>query len=142
METKAPTRSKKRMSTLGRDILVGLKEYAAYKRGETTGVKLYTFPTIPQDVDVKSIRGKLGMTQEQFTTFGFSLSAIRHWEGPSPHAGGTRASAAHGNRPQPYGGARNAPSVLSRDARNFSVPYLWLLARPLKTAICFGEKMR
>ena len=80
MAIKAPVKSKKRMTAVGRDVLTGLKEYAAYKRGETTGVKLYTFPTIPQDVDVKSIRGKLGMTQEQFTTFGFSLSAIRHWE--------------------------------------------------------------
>ena len=80
MATKAPAKSKKRMSTVGRDILAGLKEYAAYKRGEKTGVKLYSFPTIPEDVDVKSIRGKLGMTQVQFTSFGFSLSAIRHWE--------------------------------------------------------------
>ena len=80
MPTKAPVESKKRLSAVGRDVLTGLKEYAAYKRGEKTGVKLYTFPTIPEDVDVKSIRGKLGMTQEQFTTFGFSLSAIRQWE--------------------------------------------------------------
>ena len=79
MATKV-TKSKKRMSTAGRDILAGLKEYAAYKRGEKTGVKLYTFSKVPEDVDVKSIRGKLGMTQEQFTSFGFSLSAIRHWE--------------------------------------------------------------
>ncbi len=26
----------------------------------------------------QTIRGRLGMTQEQFTSFGFSLSAIRH----------------------------------------------------------------
>ncbi len=80
MATKAAANSKKRISVVGRDILSGLKEYAAYKRGEKTGAKLYTFPAIPEDVDVKSIRGKLGMTQEQFTSFGFSLSAIRHWE--------------------------------------------------------------
>ena len=80
MATKAPAKSKQRMSKVGCDILAGLQEYAAYKRGEKTGVKLYTFPAIPEDVDVKSIRGKLGMTQEQFTSFGFSLSAIRHWE--------------------------------------------------------------
>ena len=73
MAIKAPVKSKKRMSAVGRDVLTGLKEYAAYKRGETTGVKLYTFPTIPQDVDVKSIRGKLGMTQEQVHDFRFLL---------------------------------------------------------------------
>lgn len=80
MTTKAPAKSKKGMSAVGRDILAGLNEYAAHKRGEKTGIKVYTFPKVPEDVDVKSIRGKLCMTQEQFTSFGFSLSAIRHWE--------------------------------------------------------------
>jgi transcriptional regulator with XRE-family HTH domain len=33
-------------------------------------------------VDVKSIRHKLNMTQSRFSeTFGFSLDAIKHWEG-------------------------------------------------------------
>ena len=80
MATKATAKSKKRMSPLARDIMSGLKEYAAQKRGEKTGIKIYTFPKVPEDVDVKSIRGKLGMTQQQFTSFGFSLGAIRHWE--------------------------------------------------------------
>jgi DNA-binding transcriptional regulator YiaG len=57
---------------------VPLSVYAKKKR--QAGAKLYTFPTISEDVDVKSIRSKLGVTQEQFTSFGFSLSAIRHWE--------------------------------------------------------------
>ena len=56
MATKV-TKSKKRMSAAGRDILEGLKEYSAYKSGEKTGAKLYTFPKVPEDVDVKSIRG-------------------------------------------------------------------------------------
>ena len=35
----------------------------------------------PQDVDVKAIRNRLGMTQARFSdTFGFSLDAIKHWE--------------------------------------------------------------
>ena len=80
MATKTKSKGKKRLSTVARDILAGLRAYGAYKRGEKTGIKVYTFPKVPEAVDVKSIRGKLGMTQEQFTTFGFSLSAIRHWE--------------------------------------------------------------
>jgi putative transcriptional regulator len=37
---------------------------------------------VPQDVDVKAIRNRLGMTQARFSeTFGFSLDAIKHWEG-------------------------------------------------------------
>ncbi len=45
MATKA-TKSKKRMSAVGRDILTGLPEYAAYKRGEKTGANLYTFAKV------------------------------------------------------------------------------------------------
>ena len=52
MATKAGTKSKKRMSPLGRDIMTGLKEYAAHKRGEKTGIRVYTFPKVPEDVDV------------------------------------------------------------------------------------------
>lgn len=75
------TISKKRLSPIARDIMESLEEYRAYKRGEKTDVKVISVSSkIPNDVDVKSIRGKLGMTQEQFTSFGFSLSAIRHWE--------------------------------------------------------------
>ena len=62
MRTKV-TKSKKRMSAVGRDILQGLKEYAAYSRGEKTGDKLYTFSKASEGVNVKSIRAKLGMTQ-------------------------------------------------------------------------------
>lgn len=37
---------------------------------------------VPDEVDVKSIRNKLRMTQARFSdTFGFSLDAIKHWEG-------------------------------------------------------------
>ena len=62
-------------------IEASLKEYAAYKRGEPTDVVVYRYAQkSPDPVDVKSIRSKLGMTQQQFTSFGFSLSAIRHWE--------------------------------------------------------------
>ena len=76
------TISKRGLSPLARDIVESLEEYAAFRRGEKTGAKVVRVsPTnVPEDVDVKSIRSKLGMTQEQFASFGFSLSAIRHWE--------------------------------------------------------------
>ena len=80
MATKTAAKPGKRLSPLARDIVAGLKEYGACKHGEKTNVNIYTFPKVPEDFDVNGIRGKLGMTQEQFTTFGFSLSAIRHWE--------------------------------------------------------------
>jgi len=72
--------SKEGLSSFALEIAESLQEYSTYKRGKKTAVKVYTYPKIPEDINVKSIRNKLGMTQEQFTSFGFSLSAIRHWE--------------------------------------------------------------
>lgn len=102
MVTKPEKQPKKNLSPLARDLLDGLEEYAAYKRGEKTGIKVYTYPKVPGSVDVKAIRTKLGMTQEQFTSFGFSLSAIRHWE-------------AH--RRTPEGSARVLLSVIDHNPR-------------------------
>jgi putative transcriptional regulator len=46
----------------------------------------------PRAIDVKAVRAKVGMTQEQFAArFGFSTATPRHWErgdraphGPAP----------------------------------------------------------
>lgn len=36
---------------------------------------------IPQEIDVKAIRAKLGMTQPEFAgRFGFSIKTLQHWE--------------------------------------------------------------
>ncbi len=72
-----------KLSPLGQSILQGLQEAIAYKRGdlaEGKGVEVHRYPHIPEQVDVKSIRKHLGLTQEEFTQFGFTVSAIRHWE--------------------------------------------------------------
>jgi len=56
----------------------GLNDVEAFLAGEQEGFKAH----VPQDVDVKAIRNRLGMTQARFSdTFGFSLDAIKHWEG-------------------------------------------------------------
>ena len=59
-------------------IIQGLKEAQAYENGEREGYKV----TVPPTVDVKSIRKQLKMTQAAFSdSFGFSLDAVKHWEG-------------------------------------------------------------
>lgn len=36
---------------------------------------------IPAEIDVRAIRGRLGLTQQEFATrFGFSVNTVRHWE--------------------------------------------------------------
>jgi putative transcriptional regulator len=55
-----------------------LNDVQAFLAGEQEGFKAH----VPQEVDVKAIRDRLGMTQARFSnTFGFSLDAIKHWEG-------------------------------------------------------------
>jgi putative transcriptional regulator len=60
------------------DLRNGIKEAEAYLAGERAGYKV----TVPAAVDVKAIRQRLHMTQAAFSqTFGFSLDAVKHWEG-------------------------------------------------------------
>jgi putative transcriptional regulator len=36
---------------------------------------------IPEEIDVRAIRVRLGLTQQEFAiSFGFSVNTVRHWE--------------------------------------------------------------
>jgi putative transcriptional regulator len=66
------------MATIFHDLMTGLDEVDAFLAGKTAGYKV----SLPADVDVKGIRKRLKMTQARFSdTFGFSLDAVKHWEG-------------------------------------------------------------
>ena len=66
-------------STVADSIRRGLEEAAAYADGPAD-VSRYGVH-IPESMDVKAIRAKLGMTQEEFAgRFGFSIKTLRHWE--------------------------------------------------------------
>jgi putative transcriptional regulator len=66
------------MKTAFEELMTGLDEVQAFLAGERKGFKVH----VPDEVDVRSIRHKLNMTQSRFSdTFGFSLDAIKHWEG-------------------------------------------------------------
>lgn len=72
------------MSTAFESIKQGLQEAIAHAKGETNGIRVHR----PRVVDVKAVRAKVGMTQEQFAArFGFSTTTLRHWErgDRSPH---------------------------------------------------------
>ncbi|MGE8548421.1 helix-turn-helix domain-containing protein [Alcaligenes sp. Marseille-Q7550] len=58
-------------------IKQGLQEAIRHAEGKEGGVRIHH----PRQVDVKALRAKLGMTQEQFAArFGFSTATLRHWE--------------------------------------------------------------
>jgi putative transcriptional regulator len=66
------------MKTQFEQMMDGLNDVEVFLAGEREGFKAH----VPHDVDVKAIRNRLGMTQARFSdTFGFSLDAIKHWEG-------------------------------------------------------------
>ena len=58
-------------------IKQGLQEAISHAKGDARGVRVHR----PRAVDVKTVRAKVGMTQEQFAArFGFSTATLRHWE--------------------------------------------------------------
>src|SRR5580693_3967175 len=66
------------MTKLFDDLMTGLDEVEAFLAGKSAGYKV----NLPAEVDVKGIRKRLKMTQARFSsTFGFSLDAVKHWEG-------------------------------------------------------------
>lgn len=64
---------------IGKEIIQGLEEIKAWKRGE---LKLRaTTVELPRAADVSSIRKQLGLSQEQFAMFmGVSVATLRNWE--------------------------------------------------------------
>ncbi len=85
------------MSTAFEKMMAGLDEVEAYLSGETKEFKVH----VPDEVDVKAIRNRLGLTQARFSdAFGFSLDAIKNWES---------------RRRQPEAAARVLLTVIEKD---------------------------
>jgi len=78
-------------SKVAESIRRGLEEALAYAEG-TADTNRYGIH-VAVDIDVKEIRTKLNMTQEEFAgRFGFSINTLRHWEqGHRVPEGPTRA---------------------------------------------------
>ena len=70
-------------------IAAGLNEALAIAKGEARPAKLY----VPAEINVKAIRQKLDLSQEDFAAyFGFTIDQIKAWEqGRSRPLGGLRA---------------------------------------------------
>jgi putative transcriptional regulator len=55
----------------------GLEEAVAYSEGKCSEAVVHKF----SPVDVKNVRAKMGMSQNEFASaFGISVSTLRHWE--------------------------------------------------------------
>ena len=78
-------------SKVADSIRRGLQEAVAYAEGKADA-NAYRIH-VPEKIDVKAIRMRLDMTQEEFAgRFGFSVNTLRHWEqGSRQPEGPTRA---------------------------------------------------
>jgi putative transcriptional regulator len=81
----------KAMSRVADSIRRGLRDAVAYAEGKAdeSGYRVH----VPAKIDVKAIRTRLDMTQQEFAgRFGFSVNTLRHWEqGSRQPEGPTRA---------------------------------------------------
>ncbi len=65
------------MSKAFDSIKQGLEEAVEFSKGKKTKAVVHKFGA----VDVKNIRAKIGMSQNEFASaFGISVSTLRHWE--------------------------------------------------------------
>ena len=72
------------MSSAFSSIKQGLEEALAFSQGNAGKAVIHKFSA----VDVKEVRAKVGMSQNEFASaFGISVSTLRHWErgDRSPH---------------------------------------------------------
>ncbi|MGB9153385.1 MAG: helix-turn-helix domain-containing protein [Alphaproteobacteria bacterium] len=75
---------------LGESMLQGAREALAYARGEKNHGCI---AHVPEKVDVKAIRHRVHMSQDQFAkNYGFSKRTLEHWEqGRRSPTGASRA---------------------------------------------------
>ena len=68
------------MSKVGQDLLESVEELTRHARGEDTGAQERVV-FVPETVDVKAIRSKLGLSQREFArSYGVIVSTVRDWE--------------------------------------------------------------
>jgi len=66
------------MSKAGNKLIKSANQALAYARGEISDGFIVN---VPEEIDVKSIRDGLGLTQPEFSLrFGFDVRAVQDWE--------------------------------------------------------------
>ncbi len=107
---------------IGKEIIAGLEEFKAWKRGE---VKLKTVTVeMPRAADVPKIRKDLGLSQPSFARFmGVSVATLRNWEQ---------------ERREPHGPARSLLLVAAKQPQ--AVIAAFKAATPTPTRRAYSKK--
>jgi len=102
---------------IGLEIIQGLEEIKAWKRGE---LKLKTHTVeMPKAADVPAIRKQLGLSQPEFAGFmGVSLGTLRNWEQErrEPHGPARALLLVASKQPAAVRAAFQAAAPISRKA--------------------------
>jgi putative transcriptional regulator len=63
------------------DLVQSMREAVAIARGEMDPARVHRVAVERDEVDVRAIRGRLGLSQEAFARrFRFSVASVREWE--------------------------------------------------------------
>jgi|SRR5579872_552504 len=61
-------------------VIAGLRDAISFAKGDESRAKAIQY-RVPESIDVKKLRERLGMSQPEFALkFGFSLATLRQWE--------------------------------------------------------------
>ena len=94
--------TRRKPNSLGGEIVAGLENAVRYAKGSKAGTVEHRVE-VPERVDVRSVRAKLGMSQQRFAErFGISTATLRNWE--------------QGRR-QPEGPARVLLTIIDREPK-------------------------
>ena len=94
--------TRRKPNSLGGEIIVGLENAVRYAKGSKAGTVEHRVE-VPTRVDVRSVRAKLGMSQQRFAErFGISTATLWNWE--------------QGRR-QPEGPARVLLTIIDREPK-------------------------
>lgn len=80
MGKQVSTNTKKNVRSVGSEIVEALQNAVAYARGDQSKGRAHQIP-VPPRIDVKQVRSKLGLSQNDFAeTFGINTATLRNWE--------------------------------------------------------------
>ena len=69
-----------RTRSAGESMIAGMQDALAYAQGDSSRGDAHRL-RVPQKIDVKAIRQRLGLTQLDFAQrYGFALRSIQNWE--------------------------------------------------------------
>jgi putative transcriptional regulator len=115
-------------------IKTGLDSAQAYLEGKANKRRYRAH--VPETIDVKKIRTRLGLSQEAFAaTYGFALSAVRDWEQGRRRPRARRAHPAQDRADGTGGGDAGAGKLSAAASADILMSPTWALSSQLEPRV-------